>query len=322
MTGQVARRQAGAAILAAMLTVTLVAALAAAALWQQWREVEVETAERSRMQSSWVLIGALDWARLILREDARQSGADHLSEPWAVPLMEARLSTFLAVDRNNTQAADASQETFLSGDIVDLQSRLNVTNLIQAGKVDAPSLLAFSRLFKVLNLPQDALDQMVERLRLAQDTNATDQAVVNTPLVPQELDQLAWVGLTPLIIERLRPFVTVLPVPTPVNLNTAPAEVIYSAVNDFELTDAQRLVRARDLQHLTSLADAKKVSGVAGAALTDAQHSVSTRFFEVHGSLRTDQTTVQEISVVQRDGMVVRTLSRRRGVYSQLTAPQ
>jgi general secretion pathway protein K len=90
------RRQRGAAILTAMLTVVLVATLASAMLWQQWRGVEVETAQRGRVQAAWILVGALDWARLILREDARRGGADHLAEPWAVPLAPARLSTFLA----------------------------------------------------------------------------------------------------------------------------------------------------------------------------------------------------------------------------------
>ena len=79
-------RARGAALLAAMLTVTLVATFAASAMWQQWRAVEVETAERGRVQSAWILVGALDWSRLILREDGRSGGADHLAEPWAVPL--------------------------------------------------------------------------------------------------------------------------------------------------------------------------------------------------------------------------------------------
>ena len=48
----------GAALLSAMLTVTLVATFAAAALWQQWRSVEVEIAERGRVQVAWLLIGA------------------------------------------------------------------------------------------------------------------------------------------------------------------------------------------------------------------------------------------------------------------------
>jgi len=52
-------RQTGAALLAAMLTVTLVATFAAGALWQQWRATEIEAAERARVQAAWVLIGAL-----------------------------------------------------------------------------------------------------------------------------------------------------------------------------------------------------------------------------------------------------------------------
>jgi hypothetical protein len=124
------QRQHGAAILTAMLTVVLVATLTATALWQQWRGVEIEAAQRTRLQSAWVLNGALDWARLILREDGRKGGADHLAEPWAVPLEQARLSTFLAADRSDTLAAEAAQSAFLSGRITDLQSRLNVSNLV------------------------------------------------------------------------------------------------------------------------------------------------------------------------------------------------
>ena len=110
--------QRGAAILTAMLTVVLVATLASAMLWQQWRGVEVETAQRTRVQSAWILTGALDWARLILREDARQGGADYLSEPWAVPLAPARLSTFLAAERGQALVVDdndAAQEAFWPG---------------------------------------------------------------------------------------------------------------------------------------------------------------------------------------------------------------
>ena len=82
-------RQRGAAVLLAMLTVALVATLAATALWQQWRGVEIEWRERERLQASWILVGALDWARLILREDGRTGGADHLSEPWSIALRES-----------------------------------------------------------------------------------------------------------------------------------------------------------------------------------------------------------------------------------------
>lgn len=312
------RAQGGAAILTAMLTVVLVATLATTVLWQQWRAVEVEAAERTRSQSAWVLSGALDWARLILREDARQGGADHLGEPWAVPLEQARLSTFLAADRSSTLEADATQEAFLAGRIVDLQSRLNAANLVLNGKIHEPSRVAFARLFQLLGLPASELDAMAENLRRAQPSDpavavpgAADDPTAT--LWPQDVAQLAWVGVSAQSIEVLRPFVTVLPVRTPVNLNTAPAEVIFACVDEFELADAHRLVTARSAKPLSSLADVRKVVGNA-ARLDGARHSVKSDFFEVAGSLRLDQMTVQMQSVVQRDGLEVKTLMRKRNV--------
>lgn len=322
------KSQRGAAILTAMLTVVLVASLASATLWQQWRGVEIEAAERSRMQSAWILSGALDWARLILREDGRKGGADHLAEPWAVPLEPARLSTFLAADRSDTQAADAAQEAFLSGQITDLQSRLNVANLVQNGAIDATSELAFTRLFEVLDLPDTELILMLDKLRLAQGAPA-GAAVAAAPLDapdaasitlwPQTIDQLAWYGLSARSIAVLRPFITILPVRTPLNLNTAAAEVIYACVEGFDLADAHRLVRERNLIHLATLSDASKISGKTSAQFNAALHSVSSRFFEVRGDLRIDQATVQEVSVVQRDGLEVKTLSRQRVASSSPT---
>src|SRR5450755_2208353 len=126
-------RQAGAALLTAMIIVALVATLATSMIWQQWRAVQVEAAERARTQSAWILSGALDWARLILREDARNGNIDHLGEPWAVPLAEARLSTFLAVDKSNT---DDAPDAFLSGAITAAQARYNLTNLVAGNRVD------------------------------------------------------------------------------------------------------------------------------------------------------------------------------------------
>ena len=311
--------QRGAAILTAMLIVVLVAALAASALWQQWRGIEVEAAERSRTQSAWVLTGALDWARLILSEDGRNSDADHVDEAWAVPLAPVRLSAFLAADRSYAQTDDEAQEAFLSVQIVDLQSRLNVTNLLVDGELYEPGQLAFARLFELLNLPAAELAMMTEQWRLAQNTGAGNGAepaapsAAAAPLLPQTIDQLAWLGVSPQTIARLRPFVTILPVRTPVNLNTASAEVIYACVEAFDLADAHRLVTARSTTHLEVLNDAGQLSGNAQASFTEGLHSVNSRFFEVRGQLRDGQTMVQEVSVVRRDGLDVNPLWRRRG---------
>lgn len=316
--------QRGAAILTAMLTVVLVASLASATLWQQWRSVEVEAAQRSRTQSTWILTGAQDWARLILREDARKGGADHLAEPWAVPLEEARLSTFLAADRTNAQSADDSDEAFLSGHIIDLQSRLNVTNLVQDGQIHPASEIAFARLFELLNLPANELAALTDTLLRAQVASPTPGKATNTPtpgdapLLPRDTNELAWAGLSPPTLAAVRPFITLLPVRTPVNLNTASAEVIYASVQAFDQANAQALVRARNTTHLATLAEAAKAGRNEAAQFTDSQHSVSSRFFEVRGNLRVGETVVQEQSVVQRDGLNVKTLWRQRGVAQSL----
>jgi general secretion pathway protein K len=136
------------------------------------------------------------------------------------------------------------------------------------------------------------------------------------------VDQLAWFGLSSASISALRPFVTLLPARTPVNLNTAPAEVIYACVEAFELADAHRLVTARGTTHLATLLDAKKAGGKADAQFNESQHSVSSSFFEIRGTLQVDKTTVQEQSVVQREGMEVKTLWRKHDVVAAVAPLQ
>ena len=314
------RRHTGAALLAAMLTVALVASMAAAALWQQWRSVEVETAERARVQSLWVLTGALDWARLILREDARSGGADHLGEPWAVPLEEARLSTFLAAEKgvvvDNT---DAANQAFLSGYITDLQSRMNVLNLIENGKPSEPAVRAFAKLFEKLGLPRTELAALIENLRFAQDTSADNGSSRMAPLMPQRVGQLVWLGLSPRSLAILRPFITLLPMRTPVNLNTASAPVLFAVIPGLDMAQVERLVTTRQFAHFRTLSDAGKVVPDVAGDLNETLHSVTSNFFEILGRLRLDQTVLDERSVVQRVGINVKTLWRDKGALGGQT---
>ncbi len=309
------RAQRGAAILTAMLTVVLVATLASAMLWQQWRAVEVETAQRARVQSSWILTGALDWARLILREDGRQGGPDHLAEPWAVALAPARLTTFLAAERGEALVgddADAVQDAFLAGRIQDLQARLNVNNLVDNGKLHEPSLAAWRRLFVLLRLPESELTAMAQQLLLAYAPAADRQTETSAPLRPLAVPDLVWLGVSPATLQVLQPFVTLLPVRTTVNLNTAEPEVLVASIAGLDMAQARALETARGAQHLRTLQDAESRLGGATVKLEASQHDVSSRFFSVTGQLRMGQATLQETSVLQRDGMAVKILSRTR----------
>ena len=304
-------RQRGAALLAAMLTVTLVATFAATALWQQWRSVEVEAAERTRIQSAWILIGALDWSRLILSEDYRaNSGTDHLGEPWAVPLEEARLSTFLAADRNVTQIDDAGggEEAFLSGQIIDLQSRLNLANLVSGDTVNEAALAQFERLFAQLGLPPAELTALVQALRQAQ---APGNESTDAPLMPQSPSQLAWLGLAPRTLALLAPHITLLPERKPVNLNTAGAEVLMATLRGLDRAGADRIMAVRQMQPFRSVDDVKKLLGDQ-IEVSGSEHGVASSYFEVHGRLRMGPTVVQERSLVRRMGLEATTVWRER----------
>jgi len=317
-----ASRQKGAALLLAMLTVTLVATLASAALWQQWRATEIEAAERQRVQAGWILTGALDWARLILREDARgnqnSGNADHLGEPWAMPLEEARLSTFLAADKDNN--AGEVLPAFLSGEVRDEQSRLNFLNLVRVSgsgagaliEVSAPDLAAFERLFVLLNLPQPELEAAVQALRLTSQQAANDPQPSPTALLPGKLAQLQWLGLSRASLAALEPHVTVLPERTPVNLNTASAQVLSASVPELSLADAQRLVDARERDPWREIADAARTVPTIAGQLKAEQHDVRSRYFEVRGRLRLDDTVIEERSLVVRNQLQVRVLWRER----------
>ncbi|PIT71928.1 type II secretion system minor pseudopilin GspK [Limnohabitans sp. B9-3] len=303
------RSQRGAALLAAMLTVALVATLAAGAMWQQWRSIEVESAERQRSQAHWLLTGALDWARVILREDARADNpnnpTDSLTEPWAVPLQEARLSSFLAAmpdgsvtTGNSSEDDNLAQNVFLSGQITDLQGRLNVTNLMKGDQPDPAALAALTRLFDALGVPPLQLNLLVQGLQAAQ-RKSSNSGDASTPLMPQRVTQLTWLGLSPASLKTLAPHLTLLPTATPVNVNTATQQVLYASVPGLSMSDAQRLVQQRERTPWSTLEDFVKAVG--RPVELQNSHSVNTQFFEVLGRLRMSQTTLQERSLVKRE---------------------
>lgn len=311
-------RQGGAALLMAMLTVALVATMAAAALWQQWRSVEIEARERERLQAAWVLIGALDWARLILREDARSGGPDHLAEPWSIALREARLSTFLAMDPGDSALGD---DVFLSGQITDAQARLNISNLIVGNQMSESDRDAFARLFLQLGIARAELDTLVDKLLLASgSSDKADDASVPVPLYPQRFAQLAWLGLSARSLALLEPYVVVLPTRTQLNLNTASAQAIAARIEGIDLSDARNLVQARNRTPFRTLSEVGRLLPTA-ERLDPSQVGVASRFFEVQGRLRLRDADVFERSLVQRNGLSVTTVWRERSAGDPGEAP-
>jgi general secretion pathway protein K len=267
-----------------------VATLAAAMVWQQWRAVQVEAAERARAQAAWILSGALDFAKLILREDLR-GGRQYtaLTEPWATPLAESRLSTFLAVDKSN---ADDGPEAFLSGNIDDAQARYNLTNLVTLGKVDPQELATLERLCQAVGVETGVAARIASGLR-----DAFVGTSSGVPLKPVNVAQLTWLGVDETTVQALSAYVVLLPVATPVNVNTASKEVLAAVVN-LDPGTAEHLLQLRQRTPFKTLAEF--TNQIPGAAAVTTKLDVRSNYFEVRGRLRLADRVLVERSLLQR----------------------
>lgn len=316
-------RQGGAALLTAMIIVALIAVLASSMVWQQWRAVQVEAAERARAQSAWILAGALDWARLILREDARGSRIDHLGEPWAVPLAEARLSSFLAGDKTN---ADDGPEAFLSGAITDANARYNLSNLVNGGTIDETARATLQRLCEIVGVSADVADRIATGLRDASPPAAPiagasgaaagagegqTASAADPPLLPKTVAQLAWLGIDPESLRTLEPYIVLLPAATFPNVNTASREVIAASIPGMDLATAERIVQQRQRSPFNS-ADQLRASAPALPPDSFNRLAFVTQFFEVRGRLRLGDIALEQRSLVQRVSGKVVVLRRER----------
>lgn len=306
------RRTRGVALLMALMLMAVVATLGAAAWSLQWRAWAVERAERDQAQAAWLLTGALDWARLIVREDGRASRTDHLAEPWAVPLQPTRLSTFL---RAPDDGADVLDEAWLAGRIEDAQARLNWRNLIDvtgaAPRLEPTALAAFERLYALLELPAEELRAVAEALRQAWPAGA--QSPARHPL-PQRAEDLQALGLSAASWTRLAPHTVWLPEPTPVNLNTASPLVLRAVLSGLDAAEAQRLVTLRSQRPFERAEALVEALPRLATSWQPALLGVASRHFLVTGQLRLGELTVQQTALLRRDGPRVEVLWRQRGV--------
>lgn len=317
------RRQRGAALLTAMIIVTLVATLAAAMVWQQWRAVQVEQAERGRTQAAWILSGGLEFARLILSEDGKSRRPTALTELWARPLAEARLSTFLALDKNNT---DDGPEAFLSGDISDAQARYNLRSLLAADPttkqliVNPDEKAKLERLCGTLGVDSGVAQRIATGLRDASgggggggDGGTGTHGAA--PLMPKSTAQLSWFGIDATSLQALQPFIVLLPTATPVNVNTASVEVLVAVIDGLDRASAERLVQMRQRapfkdtsefnQQLAKPLDAPKLAAL----------STLSTHFEVRSRLRLVDRVLVERSMLLRSSTppyLTTVLSRER----------
>jgi general secretion pathway protein K len=305
-------RQRGIAVITALLLTTLAITLVASLFWQQQVQVRSIENQQLQLQKQWILRGALDWASLILREDAKHSSADHLDEPWAVPLADTRLDQYV----ENGSADDTISGAILSGGISDAQARYNLNNLYANGAIDPAEVAAFARLLDNVKMNAALAQATAEALAAAQPPGE-----VGTEMKPQVAaanndgqpgpqpmnltqleDLLAVPGFSPGMIDKLKNFVIFLPRATPVNVNTAPAEVLAARFEALSLDEATALATMRKTASFRDLADfTHRLPDKSFAAAVN-QASVETHYFLVDGKVRMNRAALDMQALIERNG--------------------
>ncbi|WP_033350189.1 type II secretion system minor pseudopilin GspK [Paraburkholderia kururiensis] len=134
--------------------------------------------------------------------------------------------------------------------------------------------------------------------------DSNDNSAV-APLLMTSVDSLLDVpGFTRDTVERLRPFVTVLPTSTAVNMNTAPAEVIAAVVPGMNLSSAQAFVARRQTVFFHNVGDvqlALRGAGVEQTAVDPNQFDVNTSYFLVHGRVQHQRAELDRTTLIWRD---------------------
>ncbi|KQQ32632.1 general secretion pathway protein GspK [Duganella sp. Leaf126] len=117
-------------------------------------------------------------------------------------------------------------------------------------------------------------------------------------------DLLAVSGFTPQAVERLRDFLIILPQRTPLNVNTAPAELLAALSPNLPLADATVMVNARkrggfylDVAGYASQPQITAANRVPPAEL----YAVTSNYFLVYSRVRLDRAALDAVSLLQRD---------------------
>ncbi|MBO9355425.1 general secretion pathway protein GspK [Bordetella petrii] len=286
--GRAPGAQRGMAVIAALVVVAAAAIAAAAILERQALLVDTLTIERDRTDAQWILRGGLDWSRIILLNDARRNAVTRNSAVWAQPIVGLEVST-----------ADGQRKAYFSGQIEDEQGKYNIWRLADQGVVRPRELAVLRNLLAALGLQESLARTVAIRVADSQGGPGHRQTM---PGLRSPGDLAGLEGISPDIAATLSGYLTVLPQKTPINVNTASAEVLSAGIPGLDLARARDLVGQRDRgQWFNDGADFYQRLGEPGTA-HGIPISVRSEWFKVTGQVSIHDTPVTMQALLYRQG--------------------
>jgi general secretion pathway protein K len=243
------RRNRGAAVVLAMLLAAFAAAVAASVFADQQRWSRTVLHRRDQVQAQALAMAGVQWARQVLDDDARRSVIDHLGEPWALTLPP------IPVENGE-----------IRGTISDAQARLNVNAVGATGAAATTHRGWVARLYTQRGGPSGALEAIADWIDTddvvrpggAEDAYYAGQPAAglaaNAPLL-RTAELVSVRGVAPQALAAVAPHIAALPPGTPVNVNTASAEVLAAIVENLSGDALAALVTSRAQKPFTTIAE-------------------------------------------------------------------
>jgi type II secretory pathway component PulK len=210
----------------------------------------------------------------------------------------------IAAMANSLQKSTSfSDEAILSGAIQDAQSRLNLTGLATAGKINEQQVLIFERLLSVLNIDTTLARLAANQIASTQPNDSGATSRVRYLGFQQVQDLFTVAGFTPAIVKRLEDYVIFLPRATAINANTAPQSVLSAALAPLSLADTQALIAKRTQSSFHNLNEL--IAQLSGSQTTINPQAItlSTNYFLVNGRISLRQNAMQIQALVERSGL-------------------
>ena len=316
----------GIALITVLLITAVITIIVATMATQQSVDIRRTMNVMDRNQAYLFTLGAEDWARRVLEEDAKQGSVDHRLENWAISL----------------PPIDVEGGT-VSGFILDQNGCFNLNNLVKDGVGSGEDIARFKRLLSTLQLNPEIADAVVDWIDT--DSQITfpggaesdhyarlepPYAIANRSMISSS-ELTAVQGMNPETMDKLLPYVCALPKRTKININTATPEVLMTLAPGMTSAVVDAIVEARDapvngiptkgyFDTMQQLYQVPQMQALLNAtpglqAQLEAAYTVSSDFFLVTGNGHFAEADVILYSLLERSGNTITTYYRAQGSY-------
>lgn len=273
--------QKGIVLLAAILVVVVATAIIVSITHSEAFSIRKTARIQASDRANLYALALEDWARLILLDDSTNSTGDNLEEDWATPIPGLPI-----------------EGGFLTGYMIDEQAKININDI----PASAETLNRFMRLCDNLGIDHTLfIDALIDWIDANPDITYPNgheysyetYRVANRPL--SDISELMLIkNMDRDKYQKLRPYISALPAPTNINVNTMSKEVFLSLGNGL---DDDAFANERDLG---AFSDTNDFITRLQLTIPNVGFSVSTDYFYAHGTVVQGDLSVNFNTLIHR----------------------